>query len=66
MMQIQFGMAEYYTKFIILYFILYIVHNTHRYSSFLTRNRGILWQGIPREENRRGKWGIDRPKKELF
>ena len=38
----------------------------YRYSSFLTRNRGILWQGIPREENRPGKWWIDRPKKELF
>ena len=51
---------------IILYFILYTVHNTHRYSSFLTRNRGILWRGIPREENRRGKQGIDRPNKKLF
>ena len=39
---------------------------TCRHSSWGTRNRGIWWQGIPREENRRGKRGIGRSKKVPF
>ena len=31
-----------------------------------TRKRGICWRGIPREENSRGNWGINQPKKGHF
>ena len=44
-------------------FRLYI---TCRHSSWGTRNRGISWWGIPREEIKRGKRGIDRSKKRAF